>query len=97
MPHGYNETVMVLNSHIMIKGMFMLARPVRRIKLASSCGSNHEEEEETKFIVTSPWKKTTITRIRLPDHAIQHRDAGFGKATCKNIYVDEGQSVKKDR
>ena len=98
MPHSCNETVMVLNSHIMIKNMFMLAGLCAVLSL-SSCGSNHEEkEEETKFIVTSPWKKdTTITREYVCQiHAIQHIEMrALEKGYLQNIYVDEGQSVKK--
>lgn len=82
----------------MIKNMFMLAGLCAVVSL-SSCGSNHEEkEEETKFIVTSPWKKdTTITREYVCQiHAIQHIEMrALEKGYLQNIYVDEGQSVKK--
>jgi len=65
----------------------------------TSCKSEKEEkEEETKFSVTSPLKKdTTITRDYVcQTHAIQHielrsRERGY----LQEIFVDEGQSVKK--
>jgi membrane fusion protein (multidrug efflux system) len=66
---------------------------------AASCDSKKEEkEEEVKFLVTSPLKKdTTITReyvcqIRSIQHIeLRSRERGF----LQDIFVDEGQSVKK--
>jgi len=65
----------------------------------TSCGSKKEEkEEETKFSVTSPLKKDTVVirnyvcQIR----AIQHIEMrALEKGYLQDIFVDEGQSVKK--
>jgi membrane fusion protein (multidrug efflux system) len=57
-----------------------------------------EKEEETMFLVTSPLKKDTlITRDYVCQiHAIQHIELrAMEKGFLENIFVDEGQSVKK--
>lgn len=58
----------------------------------------HEKQEETKFVVTSPVKKDTLVyneyvcQIR----SIQHIEIrALEKGYLQNIYVDEGQVVKK--
>lgn len=64
-----------------------------------SCNSSHQtNEEETKFLVTSPLlKDTLITRnyvcqIRSKQHIeLRALESGY----LQNIYVDEGQFVKK--
>jgi len=65
----------------------------------TSCHSKKEEkEEETKFLVTNPLKTdTTITREYVSQiHAIQHIEVrALEKGYLQNIYVDEGQFVKK--
>ena len=65
----------------------------------TSCNSKKEEkEEEIKFLVTSPLKKdTTITREYVSQiRAIQHIELrALEKGYLQNIYVDEGQFVKK--
>lgn len=65
----------------------------------ASCGSHKEEEkEETKFTATSPLKKdTTITRDYVCQiRSIQHIELrALEKGYLQNIYVDEGQFVKK--
>jgi membrane fusion protein (multidrug efflux system) len=65
----------------------------------TSCNSHKEEkEEETKFFVTSPLKTdTTITREYVSQiRAIQHIEVrALEKGYLQNIYVDEGQFVKK--
>ena len=66
----------------------------------SSCSSRHEEhkEAETKFLVTSPIKMDTsitkeyVCQIRSINH-IEVR--ALEKGYLQNIYVDEGQLVKK--
>lgn len=67
----------------------------------TSCNSKKEEkEEETKFRVTSPFKTdTSITREYVCQiHAIQHIEIrALEKGYLQNIYVDEGQFVKKDQ
>lgn len=57
-----------------------------------------EKEEETKFLITNPLKKDTlITRDYVCQiHAIQHIELrAMEKGYLENIFVDEGQSVKK--
>jgi membrane fusion protein (multidrug efflux system) len=65
----------------------------------TSCNSKKEEkEEEIKFLVTSPLKTdTTITREYVSQiRAIQHIEVrALEKGYLQNIYVDEGQFVKK--
>ncbi len=65
----------------------------------TGCHSEKEEkEEETKFSVTSPLKKdTTITRDYVCQiRAIQHIELrALERGYLQNIYVDEGQFVKK--
>lgn len=67
--------------------------------LNASCNSKHEEkEEETHFLVTSPLKKDTmvVRNYVCQIHAIQHIEVrALEKGYLENIYVDEGQSVKK--
>jgi len=65
----------------------------------TSCKHNeHEKQEEGKFIVTSPVKKDTLVyheyvcQIRSMQH-IEMR--ALEKGYLQNIYVDEGQVVKK--
>lgn len=65
----------------------------------TSCGSKHEEkEEEVTFLVTSPLKKDTLAvrNYVCQIHAIQHIELrALEKGYLENIYVDEGQFVKK--
>jgi membrane fusion protein (multidrug efflux system) len=65
----------------------------------TSCKSEKEDkEEETKFLVTSPLKRdTTITRDYVCQiHAIQHIEVrALERGYLQEIFVDEGQSVKK--
>jgi membrane fusion protein, multidrug efflux system len=65
----------------------------------ASCSQHKKEkEEESKFLVTSPWKKdTTITREYVCQiKSISHIELrALEKGYLQNIYVDEGQSVKK--
>jgi membrane fusion protein (multidrug efflux system) len=65
----------------------------------TSCKSSKEEkEEEIKFSVTSPLKKdTTITRQYVCQiRAISHIELrALERGYLQNIFVDEGQSVKK--
>jgi len=68
------------------------------ISLSSCRHDEHEKQEEGKFIVTSPVKKDTIVyneyvcQIRSVQH-IEMR--ALEKGYLQNIYVDEGQTVKK--
>jgi membrane fusion protein (multidrug efflux system) len=65
----------------------------------ASCNSKHEEkEEETHFLVTSPLKKDTmvVRNYVCQIHAIQHIEIrALEKGYLENIFVDEGQLVKK--
>lgn len=65
----------------------------------SSCNSKKEEKEaETKFLVTSPLKKdTAITREYVCQiHAVSHIELrALERGYLQNIFVDEGQFVKK--
>lgn len=65
----------------------------------ASCNSKKEEkEEEIKFLVTNPLKTdTSITREYVCQiRAIQHIEVrALEKGYIQNIYVDEGQLVKK--
>ena len=69
------------------------------VLLGTSCGSEHkEQEEEVKFLVTSPLKIDTMVNRNYvcQIHAIQHIELrALEKGYLENIYVDEGQSVKK--
>jgi membrane fusion protein, multidrug efflux system len=65
----------------------------------ASCHSEKEKEEEaTRFLVTSPlMKDTLVTRNYVCQvHAVQHIELrALEKGYLQEIYVDEGQSVKK--
>ncbi len=65
----------------------------------TSCESKKEEkEEEIKFLVTSPLKKdTTVTRQYVCQiRSIQHIELrALERGYLQEIFVDEGQSVKK--
>lgn len=65
----------------------------------TSCDSHKEEKEEgTKLVVTSPLKTdTTLTREYVCQiRSIQHIELrALEKGYLQNIYVDEGQFVKK--
>lgn len=59
---------------------------------------NEEKEEGVRFLVTSPLKKdTTVTREYVCQiRSIQHIELrALERGYLQNIYVDEGQSVKK--
>lgn len=69
--------------------------------LTSACSHHeHEKHEEAKFIVTSPVRKDTVIyneyvcQIRSTQH-IEIR--ALEKGYLQNIYVDEGQLVRKDQ
>ncbi|MEZ4829079.1 MAG: efflux RND transporter periplasmic adaptor subunit [Bacteroidia bacterium] len=65
----------------------------------SGCGSEKEEKEEvTHFLITSPAKTdTTLTdKYVCQIHSIQHIELrALEKGYLQNIFVDEGQYVKK--
>ncbi len=69
------------------------------IVYCTSCKSNKEEkEEEVNFLVTSPLKTDTVINrdYVCQIHAFQHIEVrALEKGYLENIYVDEGQSVKK--
>jgi membrane fusion protein (multidrug efflux system) len=65
----------------------------------TSCGSKHEEKEEAaRFLVTSPLKKDTLTTHQYvcQIRSIQHIELrALERGYLQNIFVDEGQFVKK--
>lgn len=65
----------------------------------TSCKSEHEHEElESTLIVTSPLQKDTLTSKKYvcQIHAIQHIELrALDEGYLQDIFVDEGQSVKK--
>lgn len=68
--------------------------------MMTACGSDHHEvgEKEGKYIVTSPYlKDTVITRDYVSQiKAIQHIELrALEKGYLEEIFVDEGQLVKK--
>lgn len=67
--------------------------------LCQSCQSEHgEKEEQTALLVTSPLRKDTtmIKEYVCQIHSIQHIEMrALEKGYLQNIYVDEGQMVKK--
>src|SRR4051812_26422347 len=67
--------------------------------LNTSCKSDHEQkEEEVKFLVTSPsLKDTSIAKEYVCQiHSISHIELrSVERGYLQNIYVDEGQFVKK--
>lgn len=70
------------------------------VLLITSCGSGHEEhgEEHSTFLVTTPLRKdTSVTRNYVCQiKSIQHIELrALEKGYLQDIYVDEGQSVKK--
>jgi membrane fusion protein (multidrug efflux system) len=82
----------------MMRKILMFASLCAAFSFTSCKSEKEEKEEETKFLVTSPLKKdTTVTRDYVCQiHAIQHielrsRERGY----LQEIFVDEGQSVKK--
>ncbi|GAA0878293.1 efflux RND transporter periplasmic adaptor subunit [Algoriphagus jejuensis] len=78
---------------------FLMAMGIGALLFNASCDSHHEQhEEEATFLVTSPLQKDTIvykdyvSQIRSSQH-IELR--ALEKGYLQNIYVDEGQVVKK--
>jgi membrane fusion protein (multidrug efflux system) len=69
------------------------------ILLYTSCKHDeHKKEEESTFLVTSPIIKDTVSynEYVCQIHAIQHIELrSLEKGYLQNIYVDEGQFVKK--
>lgn len=71
---------------------------VMLLGLASCKEHKEEKHEEVTFLVTNPIKKdTTITKDYVSQiHSIKHIELrALEKGYLKNIYVDEGQHVKK--
>jgi membrane fusion protein, multidrug efflux system len=69
------------------------------VLLSTSCRHDeHEKHEDTKFIVTSPVRKDTIVyhEYVCQISSIQHIEIrALERGYLQNIYVDEGQAVKK--
>src|SRR6187402_888347 len=80
-----------------MKRLFMFLG-LASLLLFARCGAEKEEEEETKFSVTSPLKKDTlITREYVCQiRAIQHIELrALERGYLQKIFVDEGQSVRQ--
>lgn len=91
-------------NHIVFKNKIVLKRIIVLVGLCAtvfyaSCNSEKKESEEaTKYVVTSPLRKdTTITKDYVCQiHAIQHIEVrALERGYLQNIYVDEGQMVRK--
>ncbi len=69
------------------------------ILFIASCGHDeHEEHEETTFVVTQPIRTDTLIyqEYVCQIHSIQHIELrSLERGYLQNIYVDEGQFVKK--
>ncbi|QYH39467.1 efflux RND transporter periplasmic adaptor subunit [Algoriphagus sp. NBT04N3] len=83
-----------MNNHrlTLIVGLFALL-------FQTACNSHHQsKEEESTFLVTSPIVKDTVIYKEYVSqiHSIQHIELrALEKGYLQNIYVDEGQFVKK--
>lgn len=79
--------------------IFLSVITVFAVLITISCGKKHHSTiEETKFIVTSPLQKDTaiIRNYVCQIRSIQHIELrALEKGYLQNIYVDEGQFVKK--
>jgi membrane fusion protein, multidrug efflux system len=84
----------IMNNHrlTLIVGLFALL-------FQTACNSHHQsKEEESTFLVTSPIVKDTVIYKEYVSqiHSIQHIELrALEKGYLQNIYVDEGQFVKK--
>lgn len=83
-----------------MKRSFMMLGLALTVIAYTSCNhaSEHEETHETKFLVTSPLKKdTSVTKEYVSQiRAIQHIELrALEQGYLQDIYVDEGQVVRK--
>lgn len=82
----------------MAKKIFMLLSLVSVVAL-SSCGSKHEEKEETaKYLVTSPVQQDTLVERKYvcQIHSVKHIELrALEQGYLQKIFVDEGQRVVK--
>jgi|TARA_R100000365_G_scaffold3635_1_gene12902 membrane fusion protein (multidrug efflux system) len=84
----------IMNNHrlTLIVGLFALL-------FQTACDSHHQsKEEESTFLVTSPIIKDTVIYKEYVSqiHSIQHIELrALERGYLQNIYVDEGQFVKK--
>ena len=80
----------------MAKKIFMLLSLVSVLAL-SSCGSKHEEKEETaKYLVTSPVQQDTLVERKYvcQIHSVKHIELrALEQGYLQKIFVDEGQTV----
>jgi membrane fusion protein (multidrug efflux system) len=84
----------------MKKRIFMFMALCAIVSMTSCGHKKHEKEEEVKFLVTSPLKKdTVITRQYVCQiRSIQHIELrALEKGYLEEIFVDEGQFVKKGK
>ncbi|MEJ1240975.1 efflux RND transporter periplasmic adaptor subunit [Chryseolinea sp. T2] len=77
----------------------LISMSLSTILWVTGCGSKHEEKEEaTKFLVTSPLQKDTITTRQYvcQIRSIQHIELrALERGYLQKIYVDEGQNVRE--
>lgn len=88
----------VFKNKIVSKSMLVLIGLCATVSYTSCTSEKKESAEATKYVVTSPLRKdTTITKDYVCQiHAIQHIEVrALEKGYLQNIYVDEGQMVKK--
>lgn len=88
----------MLKSKISMRGALVFMSLCTLLSTTGCKSHGEEKEEETQFTATSPLKKdTTITRDYVCQiRSIQHIELrALEKGYLQNIYVDEGQYVKK--
>jgi membrane fusion protein (multidrug efflux system) len=86
------------SKHTRMKKVVMLAALCALICFSACSKKDEEKEEEVKFLATSPLKMdTSVTRDYVCQiRSIQHIELrALEKGYLQNIYVDEGQFVKK--
>ncbi len=81
-----------------MKRILILASAATALFYSSCKNETHEKEAEAKFLVTSPIQKDTfvLQEFVCQVHAISHIELkSQERGYLQNIYVDEGQFVKK--
>lgn len=81
-----------------MKNILMICIALAMLSSSSCKSEHHEQEHETVLIATSPLKKDTLTSKKYVGqiHSIQHIELrAFDEGYLQDIYVDEGQFVKK--
>ena len=81
-----------------MKNILILSGIIGLLFCVSCESKKHEETDKTTFVVTSPLKKDTVIyqEYVCQIHSIQHIELrALEKGYLQNIFVDEGQFVKK--